>query len=121
MAYSLLRRTGQFRIADTEKVKDMSSSPDQSTTSHIEATSTLRWQRSILMALTVLHWIVTAGLIFWGIGLIIEPVILLVISVLLAYLCYPVLQIFKRIMTIALIFGCSLLLVLGVIYCFLSS
>src|SRR5437588_800171 len=94
MAYSLLRRTGQFRIADTEKVKDMSSSPDQSTTSHIEATSTLRWQRRFLMALTVLAWIVTAGLIFWGIGLIIEPVILLVISALLAYLCYPVVQLF---------------------------
>jgi hypothetical protein len=77
MAYSLLRRTGQFRIADTEKVKDMSSSPDQSTTPHIEAASTLRWQRRFLIALTVLAWIVTAGLIFWGIGLIIEPVILL--------------------------------------------
>ena len=87
MAYSLLRRTGQFRIADTEKVKYMSSSPDQSTTPHIEAASTVRWQRRFLMALTVLAWIVTAGLIFWGIGLIIEPVILLVISALLAYLC----------------------------------
>src|SRR6266480_4580433 len=52
MAYSLLRRTGQFRIADTEKVKYMSSSPDQSTTPHIEAASTVRWQRRFLMALT---------------------------------------------------------------------
>ena len=96
----------------------MSSSPDQSTTSHIEATSTLRWQRRFLMALTVLAWIVTAGLIFWGIGLIIEPVFLLVISALLAYLCYPVVQLFQRIMPRALAIGISLLLVLGVL-CFL--
>ncbi|TMD31438.1 MAG: AI-2E family transporter [Chloroflexi bacterium] len=96
----------------------MSSSPDQSTTSHIEAASTVRWQRRFLMALTVLAWIVTAGLIFWGIGLIIEPVILLVISALLAYLCYPVVQLFQRIMPRALAISISLLLVLGVL-CFL--
>ena len=65
-----------------------------------------------------LAWIVTAGLIFWGIGLIIEPVILLVISALLAYLCYPVVQLFQRIMPRALAISISLLLVLGVL-CFL--
>ncbi|HEX6555425.1 MAG TPA: AI-2E family transporter [Ktedonobacteraceae bacterium] len=96
----------------------MSSSPDQSTIPHIEAASTLRWQRRFLMALTVLAWIVTAGLIIWGIGLIIEPVILLVISALLAYLFYPVVQLFQRIMPRALAISISLLLVLGVL-CFL--
>lgn len=54
------------------------------------------WRRKLVFALTVLAFIVLAGISLYAISLIIGAVLLLAVSALLAYLIYPLVRILQR-------------------------
>lgn len=70
------------------------------------------WPRRLIISLTVLAWIAIAGIAFWFIGLIGYPLILMGISLLIAYVLYPLVKLLKRVMPGALAILISYLAVL---------
>jgi predicted PurR-regulated permease PerM len=75
----------------------------------------IKWQRRFFTALTILAWLTIAAAIFWGIGKIIEPIIIVAFSALVAYLIFPLVRFFQRHMPRILAIFTSLLLLLVVI------
>ncbi|HEX6552362.1 MAG TPA: AI-2E family transporter [Ktedonobacteraceae bacterium] len=76
----------------------MSSPPDLSSTSPFNAPFYAIWLRRFLFALTILAWIAIGGVILYVLGRIIDPIFLLIISLLIAYILYPLVKIFQRFM-----------------------
>ncbi len=72
------------------------------------------WQRRFFFVMTILGWLVLAAVVLWGIGKIIEPIILIGFSALLAYLIYPLVRFFARHMPRIVAIFVSLLLLLAV-------
>jgi predicted PurR-regulated permease PerM len=60
--------------------------------------STIDWQKRFFIALTILAWIIIAGIIVWGIGHITGTVVLLVIAALLSYIIFPLVKLLHRIL-----------------------
>ena len=58
--------------------------------------------RRLVFALTVLAWITIAGIVCWLLSLIIYPIMLMVISVIIAYVLYPLVKLLRKIMPNAL-------------------
>ena len=76
----------------------MFSPPDLSKTSPLNAPFYAVWLRRFLFALTILAWIAIGGVILYVLGRIITSIILLIISLLIAYILYPLVKIFERFM-----------------------
>lgn len=72
------------------------------------------WQRRFFIVMTILGWLALAIAITWGIGQIIEPLVLMGFAALLAYLIFPLVRIFERHMPRALAILASLVLLLAV-------
>ena len=72
------------------------------------------WQRRFFIVLTILGWLALAGVIIWGVGKIITPLVLIGFSALLAYLIFPMVRFFERTMPRVLAILVSLLLLLVV-------
>ena len=72
------------------------------------------WQRRFFIVLTILGWLTLAVAIIWALGQIMTPLVLLGFSALLAYLIYPLVRLFGRIMPRVLAILASLLLLLVV-------
>jgi predicted PurR-regulated permease PerM len=97
----------------------MNTIPEQSTTSPGDSPSTSVWLRRSLIARTVLFWIIIAAIILFGLGAIIDPVILLLIATAIAYVLFPMVKIFRRFMPHFLaILATYLLVLIGVILLF---
>lgn len=62
------------------------------------AVSTSNWTRRLVVALTIVAWIAIACFIFFLIWLVGESFILVLIGALLAYIMYPFVQLFQRIL-----------------------
>ncbi len=56
------------------------------------------WQKRFFIALTVLAWLVIAGIVIWAIGHIAGTVILLVIAALLSYIIFPLVKLLHRVL-----------------------
>ena len=80
----------------------------------IPSTPTSIWQRRFFIVLTILGWLTLAGVIIWGISMIITPLVLIGFSALLAYLIFPMVRFFDRHMPRVLAILVSLLLLLVV-------
>jgi predicted PurR-regulated permease PerM len=97
----------------------MNTTPEQSTTSPGDSPSTSVWLRRSLIARTVLFWIIIGAIILFGLGAIIDPVILLLIATAIAYVLFPMVKIFRRFMPHFLaILATYLLVLIGVILLF---
>jgi len=81
-----------------KEVISMSSPPDLSNASPLNTPFYARWLRRFLFALTILAWIAIGGVILYILGRIIDSIILLIISLLIAYILYPLVKIFQRFM-----------------------
>src|SRR5260370_15434212 len=73
------------------------------------------WQRRYFIVLTILGLLAIAGVIIWGIGLVAQPVILFIISAIFAYILYPLVKIFQRVMPRLAAILLALLLVLAIV------
>jgi predicted PurR-regulated permease PerM len=92
----------------------MSTANEQMDTARaIPPTSTRIWQRRLFIVLTTLGWLTLAGVILWGISMIITPLVLIGFSALLAYLVFPLIRFFGRHMprVLAILLSIVLLLV----------
>ena len=76
----------------------MSSHTDQIQTPTPPTVSTSNWTRRLIVALTIIAWITIACFIFFLIWLVGESFILLLIGGLLAYIIYPFVLLFQRVM-----------------------
>ncbi len=78
------------------------------------------WTRRLIIALTVIAFIVIAGFVFYALSLISNALIVLLISALLAYMIYPFTQFLRRFMPAALAVTLAYLVVVlllgGVLY-----
>ena len=54
------------------------------------------WTKRLIVSLTILTWLALTGLAFWFLGLIAYPIILMVVSLLIAYILYPLAKLLKR-------------------------
>jgi predicted PurR-regulated permease PerM len=72
------------------------------------------WQRRFFIVMTILGWLALAIAIIWGIGQIIEPLVLLGFAALLAYLIFPLVRLFERHMPRVMAILVSLLVLLAV-------
>lgn len=63
-----------------------------------QPTSNIDWQKRFFITLTVLAWIVIAGIVIWGIQQIADTVILLIIAALLSYIIFPLVKLLQRIL-----------------------
>nr|MBA2679002.1 AI-2E family transporter [Ktedonobacteraceae bacterium] len=73
------------------------------------------WTKRLVVSLTVLVWIVLAGLLLWLIGRIAQAVLLLAIGALLAYTIYPLVKWLQRFIPRALAVTVVYLIVLAAI------
>jgi predicted PurR-regulated permease PerM len=90
----------------------------------IPSTPTSIWQRRFFLVLTILGWLTLAGVIIWGISMIITPLVLIGFSALLAYLIFPMVRFFEHHMPRVLAILVSLLLllvVMGVVIFFIVA
>ena len=76
----------------------MSSNTDHVRTPTDPAVSTSNWTRRLLIALTIVAWIAIGCFIFFVIWLVGESFILVLIGGLLAYIMYPFVLLFRRVM-----------------------
>src|SRR5437764_8923075 len=76
----------------------MSSDTDQVRTPTDSAVSTSNWTRRLLIALTIVAWIAIGCFLFFVIWLVGESFILVLIGGLLAYIMYPFVVLFQRVM-----------------------
>ncbi|HLG76080.1 MAG TPA: AI-2E family transporter [Ktedonobacteraceae bacterium] len=93
----------------------MSTTNDQPVTAGTTARSSTIWARRFFIMLTILGWVAFIAIIFWGLGKIITPIILIGFSALLAYLLFPLVRFFQRHMPRALAILLSLFVTLVVI------
>lgn len=56
------------------------------------------WVRRLVIAMTILAWIAIAGVAFWFIGAIGYPLLLMIISMIIAYALYPLVKMLRRFM-----------------------
>jgi len=56
------------------------------------------WMRHFLVALTILAWAAIAAIAMWIIGLIATPIMYMIISIIIAYILYPLVKLFQRFM-----------------------
>ncbi|HEY6407269.1 MAG TPA: AI-2E family transporter, partial [Ktedonobacteraceae bacterium] len=97
----------------------MNTIPEQSTTLPGDSPSTSVWLRRSLIALTVLFWIIIGAIILFGLGAIIDPLILLLIATAIAYVLFPLVKIFRRFMPRLLaILATYVVVLIGVILLF---
>ncbi|MFL5707145.1 MAG: AI-2E family transporter [Ktedonobacteraceae bacterium] len=73
------------------------------------------WTKRLVISLTILVWIVLAGLFFWLIGRVAQAMLLLAIGALLAYTIYPLVKLLQRVLPRPLAIAVVYLLVLGVL------
>jgi predicted PurR-regulated permease PerM len=64
----------------------------------VQPAPNIDWQKRFFIALTVLAWLVIAGIIIWAIGHVTGTVILLTIAALLSYIIYPLVKLLRRVM-----------------------
>jgi len=83
--------------------------------SRVEAPSNLVWQRRFFIVLTILGVLGIVGVIIWGIGLVATPVILFIVSAVFAYILYPLVKLFQRVMPRIAAILLALLLVLAIV------
>src|SRR5436309_5592674 len=76
-------------LLDEKRGAIMSSLPERLNTALGGASSTSVWVRRFLIVLTVLGCMVIVGIVFWFLGILIHPILLLFIGVVIAYLLYP--------------------------------
>ncbi len=76
----------------------MNTIPEQSATSPGDSPSTSVWLRRSLIALTVLFWMIIGAIILFGLGAIVDPLILLLVATAIAYVLFPLVKIFRRFM-----------------------
>ena len=76
----------------------MSSNPDQVQMPTDPAVSPSNWTRRLLIALTIVAWIAIGCFVLFVISLVGESCILVLIGGLLAYIMYPIVLLFQRIM-----------------------
>jgi len=93
----------------------MQPAPDGLTNSRVEASSNMVWQRRYFIVLTILGLLAIAGVIIWGIGLVAQPVILFIISAVFAYILYPLVKLFQRVMPRLAAILLAMLLVLAIV------
>ena len=82
------------------------------------------WTRRLIIALTVIAFIVIAGFVFYALSLISNALIVLLISALLAYMIYPFTQFLRRFMPAALAITLAYLVVvilLGAVLYFVAD
>jgi predicted PurR-regulated permease PerM len=97
----------------------MNTIPEQSSTSPGDSPSTSVWLRRSLIALTVLFWIIIGAIILFGLGAIVDPLILLLISTAIAYVLFPLVKILRRFMPRLLaILATYVVVLIGVILLF---
>jgi predicted PurR-regulated permease PerM len=97
----------------------MNTIPEQSTTSPGDSPSTSVWLRRSRIALTVLFWMIIGAIILFGLGEIIDPLILLLIATAIAYVLFPLVKIFRRFMPRLLaILATYVVVLIGVILLF---
>ena len=84
------------------------------------APSRYNWTRRLIIALTVIAFIVIAGFVFYALSLISNALIVLLISALLAYMIYPFTQLLRRympgVLAITLAYLVVVVLLGGVLY-----
>ena len=79
-----------------------------------ESTSQLiTWTQRLVISLTLLVWIVLAGILFWLVGCMAQAFILLAVGALLAYTMYPLVQMLQRLMPYPLAITIVYLAILG--------
>lgn len=64
----------------------------------VQPAPNIDWQQRFFIALTVLAWLVIAGIILWAIGHVTGTVILLIIAALLSYIIFPLVKLLHRIL-----------------------
>jgi predicted PurR-regulated permease PerM len=64
----------------------------------IQPASTIDWRKRFFIALTILAWLVIAGIVIWAVGYIASTVVLLTIAALLSYIIYPLVKLLHRIL-----------------------
>lgn len=72
------------------RLKQMSTSPQHS------RNDSIRWRRWALIGFTLLAWLIIMGIVFWGIGQIGGALTILIFSLLVAYIIYPVVRLLER-------------------------
>ena len=75
----------------------------------------MTWLKRLVVALTILTWIVLVIALLWVIGHVVQAVILLSIAALIAYAIYPAVKLLQRVMPRTLAIVIVYLLLLGVI------
>ena len=76
---------------------DMPSSPEQLIPEADKASATSTWLRPFMMiGLTILIWVALVGILFWFLGVIATPVLLLFLATVLAYVLYPLVKLLSR-------------------------
>lgn len=88
-------------------------------TSPQQPSSTKSWTRRLIIGMAIIAWIAIAGVAFWLIGLIASPLMLMLLSILIAYILSPMVKLFRRIMPNALAILLSYIVVLVVVVLFL--
>ena len=56
------------------------------------------WRNRFFVAATIVAWIIIAAVVLWGLGHVTGPIVLLVISALLAYIIYPLVKLLHRVL-----------------------
>lgn len=80
-----------------------------------QPTSHIDWQKRFFIALTILAWIVVAGIVIWGIQQIADTVILLIIAALLSYIIFPLVKLLQRVLPRPLAILIAFLLMLAML------
>ncbi len=80
-----------------------------------EATPLATWTQRLVIALTILVWIVLAGVFLWLLGRVAQAALLLAIGAVLAYTIYPFVKLLQRFLPRPLAIAVVYLLVLGVL------
>ncbi|HZO72728.1 MAG TPA: AI-2E family transporter [Ktedonobacteraceae bacterium] len=60
------------------------------------------WTRRLTISLTILAWITIALVALWFLGLIAYPLLLVILSIIIAYVLYPLVKLLRRVMPNAL-------------------
>lgn len=80
-----------------------------------QPSSNIDWRKRFFIALTILAWIVIAGIIIWGIQHIIGTIILLTIAILLSYIIFPLVKLLQRILPRPIAILIAFLLILAML------
>jgi predicted PurR-regulated permease PerM len=108
---ALLSVEHTFHKKDETMQTDVQRKEEQKT----DTTPLVIWTKRLVISLTILVWIVLAGLFFWLIGRVAQAMLLLAIGALLAYTIYPLVKLLQRVLPRPLAIAVVYLLVLGVL------